>query len=80
MMQRGVGGALPNYASDWQSVNNGFFFTTTRSAKGDSRKSASYMELGKAAVFGMATWLLAWSGAGGALTNYSTRVYEQNKR
>jgi len=38
------------------------------------------MELGKAAVFGMATWLLAWSGAGGALTNYSTRVYEQNKR
>ena len=38
------------------------------------------MELGKAAVFGMATWLLTWSGAGGALTNYSTRFYEQNKR
>ena len=38
------------------------------------------MELGKVAVFGMATWLLTWSGAGGALTNYSTWFYEQNKR
>ena len=28
------------------------------------------MELGKAAVFGMATWVLTWSGAGGALVNY----------